>query len=152
MGGHAAASHPLLTLCRHRCSPARLLSSILLLSPPSQTLYLSKNALRSLEGVQQFGPSLRALSAADNLLADLHALEPLRGLGLVAASFEGNPVADLPLYRQHAISILGPGLQVLDSRAVGEEERHAAAAAVAHEDKLLQLMVANSCLVQVCVC
>lgn len=87
------------------------------------------------------------LSAAENLLADIHALEPLRGLGLVAAAFQGNPMADLPLYRQHAIAVLGPSLQVLDSRAVTEEERRTAAAAVAHEDKLLSLMVANSCLV-----
>lgn len=87
--------------------------------PPAQTLYLSKNSLRSLAGVEQFR-ELRALSAADNLLADLDCLAPLAtaGLTLEAASFEGNPMADLPNYRAHVIHTLGPTLAVLDNRWV----------------------------------
>eukprot|EP00887_Chlorella_sp_A99_P002813 scaffold6.g2813.t1 len=110
------------------------------------TLYLSKNALRSLDGVEQFA-QLRAVSAADNALPDWDALAPLRSMQLVAASFEGNPLAELPLYRQHTIAMLGPSLQLLDNRPVTEEERTAARSAVAHEQALLALMVTNSCVV-----
>ena len=61
-------------------SPAR--------TPSAQTLYVSKNGLRSLEGVQQFS-ELRALSAADNEIADLDELRaiPAAGIALEAASF-----------------------------------------------------------------
>ena len=84
--------------------------------------------LRSLHGVEQFR-ELRALSAADNLLADLEALRPLRvaGIALEAASFEGNPMAELPHYRAHVITMLGPSLSMLDNRTVTAEERAAAA-------------------------
>ena len=111
-----------------------------------QTLYLSKNVLKSLDGVEQFA-QLRALSAADNLLPDTASLQPLAQLGLVAASFEGNPLADLPLYRQHAIVLLGPALQVLDNRQVAEEEREAAHMSVAHEQSMLTLLLTNACVV-----
>lgn len=55
---------------------------------PTQTLYVSKNALRSLAGIEQFR-GLRALSAADNELDDLEALRtvPAAGIALEAASF-----------------------------------------------------------------
>lgn len=117
-------------------------------TPNSQTLYVSKNSLRSLAGVEQF-LELRALSAADNLLADLDELRrlPAAGIVLEAACFEGNPIAALPNYRAHAIHTLGPALAMLDNRAVTPEERGAAAGAVAHEATLLALMVANACLV-----
>ncbi len=54
----------------------------------SKTLYVSKNGLRSLEGVAQFR-ELRALSAADNNLTDLDVLRaiPAAGIALEAASF-----------------------------------------------------------------
>lgn len=67
-----------------------------------QTLYLSKNMLASLEGVEQFR-ELKALSAADNALGDLATLGALReaGIQLEAANFEGNPIADLPNYCAH---------------------------------------------------
>lgn len=99
-----------------------------------------------MDGVQQFG-ALRALSAADNQLADLEALRPLAGLQLEAASFEGNPVADLPNYRAHVLDLLGPSLQLLDGRPVSAEERGAAGGAVAHEATMLALMLSNACLV-----
>lgn len=56
--------------------------------PAPQTLYVSKNGLRSLEGVAQFR-ELRALSAADNNISDLDALRaiPAAGIALEAASF-----------------------------------------------------------------
>lgn len=113
-----------------------------------QTLYVSKNSLRSLAGVEQFR-GLRALSAADNELGDLECLRalPAAGIALEAASFEGNPMADLPNYRAHAIATLGPSLAMLDNRPVGEEERRAAPGAVAHEATMLALMTSNACLV-----
>jgi hypothetical protein len=82
-----------------------------------QTLYVSKNNLRSLDGIEQF-PSLRALSAADNCLADLDCLRalPAAGIALEAACFEGNPLASLPYYRAHVITMLGPTLTMLDNR------------------------------------
>ncbi|PSC71599.1 hypothetical protein C2E20_5054 [Micractinium conductrix] len=113
-----------------------------------KTLYLSKNSLRSLAGVQQFR-GLKALSAADNLLPDLECLAvlPAAGIQLEAASFEGNPLADLPHYRAHAIHTLGPSLAVLDNRTVTAEERAAAPGAVGHEATMLALMLSNACLV-----
>jgi len=42
-----------------------------------QVVYLSKNLLRSLDGIQQFH-ALRVLSLADNLLSDFDALAPLQ--------------------------------------------------------------------------
>lgn len=116
--------------------------------PLLQTLYLSRNALSSLEGIEQFR-ALRVLSAADNRLADLACLRhlPAAGIALQAACFEGNPMAELPLYRAHAVAALGPSLAMLDNRPVSEEERRAAPAAVAHEGTVLSLMATNACLV-----
>ncbi len=48
------------------CDVLRLASS----SSPCQVVYLSKNSLTSLSGLEQFG-SLRVLGLADNLLADM---------------------------------------------------------------------------------
>ena len=78
-----------------------------------QTLYLSKNSLRNLDGIQQF-TSLKALSVADNQLGDLAVLGALRsaGIALEAANFEGNPIADLPNYRAHVLEQLGHSVQV----------------------------------------
>ena len=85
-------------------------------------MYLSKNSLRSLAGLQQFR-AVRSLSLADNLLASWEALWPLVTLGgeeerrgelaqqqqlqaggeafaaLEVLSLEGNPLAALPNYR-----------------------------------------------------
>ena len=67
-----------------------------------QTLYLSKNSLRSLQGVQQF-TALVTLAVADNLIDSFEQLEFLvmasEGHMLRALSLEGNPVARLPNYR-----------------------------------------------------
>lgn len=72
------------------CPPPRLAPASLTTThrPAWQTLYVSKNGLRNLEGVAQFR-ELRALSAADNNIADLDALRaiPAAGIALEAASF-----------------------------------------------------------------
>lgn len=69
---------------------------------PLQTLYLSKNSLRSLQGMQQFS-SLVTLTAADNLIGSFEELHYLTAANharqLQALSLEGNPVARLPHYR-----------------------------------------------------
>lgn len=62
-------------------------------------LYISRNSLASLEGVQQFG-GLRVLSAAENLLASLAAVTPLRHCQeLEVLALEGNPLTAMPNYR-----------------------------------------------------
>lgn len=67
-----------------------------------QTLYLSKNCLRSLQGIQQFG-ALVTLALADNLIDSFDQLGFLlmasQGHTLRALSLEGNPIARLPHYR-----------------------------------------------------
>lgn len=69
---------------------------------PLQTLYLSKNCLRSLQGIQQFS-SVVTLALADNLIDCFDQLEFLlmadEGRSLRALSLEGNPIARLPNYR-----------------------------------------------------
>ena len=67
---------------------------------PVQALYISKNYLTTLAGVGQL-QGLKKLSAADNCLADFACLDGLQAHAqtLVAANFEGNPVAMLPNYR-----------------------------------------------------
>lgn len=84
-----------------------------------------------------------------HLQPDLECLAvlPAAGIQLEAASFEGNPLADLPHYRAHAIHTLGPSLAVLDNRTVTAEERAAAPGAVGHEATMLALMLSNACLV-----
>lgn len=72
-----------------------------------QVLYISKNSLKRMDGIQQFA-QLRVLSAADNLLADYAELMPLRSLkDLQVASFEGNPMTQLPYYRYTRQSAAG---------------------------------------------
>ncbi len=70
-----------------------------------QAVYLSRNSLASLEGLEQFS-RLQALSVSDNILAswqDLAVLsqQPLCR-SLQAASFDGNPLSFLPNYRAQA--------------------------------------------------
>jgi Leucine-rich repeat (LRR) protein len=65
-----------------------------------QTLYISRNSLESLDGLQQF-PQLRVLSAGDNCISDLDQLALLKRACpvLEAANFEGNPISQLPHFR-----------------------------------------------------
>ncbi|DBA99529.1 TPA: hypothetical protein ACH3X3_012111 [Trebouxia sp. C0006] len=117
-----------------------------------KTLYLSKNCLRSLQGMQQFS-ALVTLAAADNLIdsfdqlefltmaAQAHTLSTLRALSL-----EGNPIARLPNYRAHIVAHL-PGLQMLDGRAIGPDEPQQAVQALRHQEVLMALMLTSACLV-----
>lgn len=78
-------------------------------------LYLSKNSLRTLHGLQQFA-CLRVLSAGDNLLdsfEELVWLKPPRGAcQLEALSLEGNPLSRLPNYRCAACHSTGAAQSV----------------------------------------
>ena len=69
-----------------------------------QTLYLSKNSLRSLQGIQQFS-TVVTVAAADNLIDSFDELDFLTMASqphmLKALSLEGNPVARSPHYRSH---------------------------------------------------
>ena len=70
------------------------------LTLPVQALYISKNFLLSLDGLQHLS-GLKKLSAADNCLADFAALDALQAHAqtLQAVNLEGNPLALLPNYR-----------------------------------------------------
>lgn len=69
---------------------------------PMQTVYLSKNYLRSLQDIQQF-TALVTLALADNLIDSFDELEhlvlPSQPCQIKALSLEGNPIARLPNYR-----------------------------------------------------
>jgi Leucine-rich repeat (LRR) protein len=93
-----------------------------------QTLYLSKNSIRQLSRLQQFS-GLRVLSLADNLVADVSALDQLGALAasLEAVSLRGSPLAAQPHYRSHVIAAL-PALRMLDNRQAPVYERLALSA------------------------
>ncbi|GLC68628.1 hypothetical protein PLESTF_000716600 [Pleodorina starrii] len=111
----------------------------------AQVVFLSKNSLTSVAGLEQFR-GLRVLGLADNLLADPDQLEALAAAcpGLEALSLEGNPIAYVPYYRSRVVLAL-PGLKALDGRPVTEEERAAAPAAVAAEEATMAVLLRNAC-------
>jgi len=110
------------------------------------TLYISRNNINSLDGVQQL-PVLKVLSAGANLLADYSALEPLRSCPyLEVVSMEGNPVCELPNYRAHVLAV-APRLTALDGRTVGESERARASEVLQKETATMATLLANACLV-----
>lgn len=82
-------------MCQHMNRQRAVFSAV-------QTLYLSKNCLRSLQGMQQFS-AVVTLAVADNLVDSFDQLEFLtmasKAHTLRALSLEGNPIARLPNYR-----------------------------------------------------
>jgi hypothetical protein len=110
-------------------------------------LYLGRNALASLEGLQQF-PALTTLSLADNQLQQVADLSMLAVAcpALVSLAVEGNPLSRLPHARAHVLVQL-PQLQQLDGVVVRPRDREAAAAAVQQEESCMALMVSNACVV-----
>ncbi|EFJ41501.1 hypothetical protein VOLCADRAFT_98490 [Volvox carteri f. nagariensis] len=111
----------------------------------AQVVFLSKNSLTSVAGLEQFR-QLRVLGLADNLLADPEQLEMLASAcpGLEALSLEGNPIAYVPYYRSRVLLAL-PGLKSLDGRPITEEERAGAPAAVAAEEATMAVLLRNAC-------
>ena len=113
-----------------------------------QVIYLSRNRLTSLNGVEQF-TNLKAFSAGDNHLATFASIASLKNLqSLEAVSLECNPGADLPNYRARVISMIGQSLQHLDGRPVTAEDRRIAVDICSLEDVLLNLAVSNSILAE----
>jgi len=114
----------------------------------TQRLYVSRNQLTSLNGVEQF-KDLRAVSAADNSLATLQSVAALATLQhLQSVNLEdGNPLADIPNYRSHLICLLPPSLDMLDGRPVRAQDREAAQTVVALQKCMLQAAVSNACFV-----
>jgi hypothetical protein len=109
-----------------------------------RTLYLSHNALRSLAGLAQF-PALQQLALSHNHIAELAQLRHLRPVSkrLHTLSLDGNPVATLPLYREHCLSTC-PALTLLDGQPVDAAQRAAATQALRAEDHLLGAMRADA--------
>jgi hypothetical protein len=119
----------------------------------AQVVYLSKNLLHSLRGIEVNFRAAKVLSLADNLLPDFLSLEPLAEHCplLEALSLEGNPCTKLPHYRARVLHML-PHLKVLDGRAITGDERRASAAALERDAAVMSVMLSNACLVHKLVC
>lgn len=113
----------------------------------AEVVYLSKNNLQTLQGIEQFS-QLRVLSASDNLLEDIAQLQILQDAccKLQVVSFERNPITCLPNYRNKVIQML-PKLQMLDGQGISSQDRQRAAAAMAQEAACMAVMVSNACMV-----
>lgn len=62
-------------------------------------LYISRNNLTTLDGIQQFA-QLRVVSAGDNLMGSTAALAPFRHCPWIeVVTLEGNPLCSMPNYR-----------------------------------------------------
>ncbi|GIL55169.1 hypothetical protein Vafri_10769 [Volvox africanus] len=111
----------------------------------AQVVFLSKNSLTTVAGLEQF-KQLRVLGLADNLLTDPEQLDALAAAcpGLEALSLEGNPIAYVPHYRAR-IALMLPNLKSLDGRPITDEERAAAPAAVAAEEATMAVLMRNAC-------
>ena len=111
----------------------------------AETVFLSKNSLRSLRGVEQFG-ALRTFSASDNRLGDLDEIDHLLACpSLKVLSLERNPFTSLPYFRYHVIHRL-KRLERLDGADVNAAERSLAATVVAKEAATLEILVQNQCM------
>ena len=117
-----------------------------------RTLYLSHNALRSLAGLAQF-PALQQLALSHNHVAELAQLRHLRPVSsrLHTLSLDGNPVATVPLYREHCLSAC-PALTLLDGQPVDCAERAAATEALRAEGDLLRAMRADAMTLEQVLC
>ncbi|GLI67412.1 hypothetical protein VaNZ11_011607 [Volvox africanus] len=111
----------------------------------AQVVFLSKNSLTTVAGLEQF-KQLRVLGLADNLLTDPEHLDALAAAcpGLEALSLEGNPIAYVPHYRAR-VALMLPNLKSLDGRPITDEERSAAPAAVAAEEATMAVLMRNAC-------
>lgn len=78
----------------------------------TQVLFLSKNSLSSVHGLEQFA-QVRVLSLADNLLAEWLEVSRLGSAcpALEALSLDGNPLASMPSYRCGLEILTSPVLQ-----------------------------------------
>ncbi|KAK2077178.1 hypothetical protein QBZ16_004812 [Prototheca wickerhamii] len=106
----------------------------------SYTLYLSRNRIASLEGIEAF-KSVQALSLGENAgLTGFAQLAPLRALPqLEALHLDGCPLAARPYARAHVLALLGWRLRFLDGVPVTATELAEARASLATERQLLAL-------------
>eukprot|EP00939_MAST-03C_sp_MAST-3C-sp1_P002775 g2775.t1 len=110
----------------------------------TKTIYLSRNRIRTLEGISQFR-SLRTLSVSDNFIFDYEAIAPLSAIRTIRTlNLEGNPINRRPHYRHHVIHHV-PQLEQLDKRAVGDFERAESESIVASEQSRLRECVRRDC-------
>lgn len=99
-----------------------LIHSPLAIAKSVQTLYLSNNNLKTLEGLSDYS-NLKCLSCTNNCIRYLGDLKWLRQTPLIEKlSFVGNPVTAMPFYREHLISMC-PNVTVIDSRNVLLKEK-----------------------------
>jgi hypothetical protein len=111
-----------------------------------QALYVSRNHLTHLNGVQNF-QNLSSLSACANAVHSWVALAPLRQLtDLECLNLQDNPVTRSPLYRPKVIAML-PSLRQLDGKPVAPTERKLSVAICGLNDRLLQVAVSQACYV-----
>lgn len=110
-----------------------------------RTVFLSRNSLASFRGLSQL-PQLAQLSASDNLVRSLRAIDELAEEcpRLLAVSLDGNPIARLAPVRAYAASRL-PLVQQIDGAPLSPDERRAAAAAVRQDEAMVALLVSAVC-------
>lgn len=113
----------------------------------TKALYLSRNLLQNLEGVQNFA-SLESFSAADNNLARFEDIGALAGCTeLKNVCLEDNPVSQMPNYRLHVINMLIGSIKTLDGRPVTPDERRIAPFASHLYSSLLSAAIKTACFV-----
>lgn len=109
-----------------------------------ETLYLSNNNIKTLEGLQQFS-NLKNLSLANNEIDDAGSLNILEQLpSIEVLTLCGNPVCKLPNYRPLIISML-PCLRTLDGKPVTQDEKHKSEVNLRTQSGLLDLLLSNYC-------
>ena len=107
-------------------------------------VFLSKNNLTSLAGVEQFADA-RVVSVASNCISDIDEIRHLqRCPQLQVLNMQYNPLTWMPFYRYHVLRRL-PGLRSLDSTDVTASEHSLAGTIVAKEASTLRIMVQNEC-------
>ena len=108
------------------------------------SVYLSKNSLTTLGGIQQFS-DVRVLSLSNNLVADLEEIRVLQSCPhLRVLNLQENPVAWLPYYRWHALQML-PSLRTVDGVEISDADRALLPTILARETSTLHVMVQNEC-------
>lgn len=70
----------------------------------------------------------------------------LHSVRLQVASFERNPLACLPNYRNKLMQLL-PRLQMLDGQGISGQDRQRAGAALKQEAACMAVMLSNACMV-----
>lgn len=137
-------------LAERRLSAVQLSLTSVGALPPSKlrtvrTAFLSRNSLSSFRGLSQL-PALSALSAGDNLVSSLAAIDELAKEcpHLRSLSLDGNPVSRLAPVRAYAVARL-PHLELMDGAPVTSEERRAAPAAVRQDEAMAALLLSAAC-------